>query len=297
MKPATTLKAISAAVALTASMQQAAEATPVTISQTLSLGTLLNGGGSVPGLFDINALAASAGVTGNYEVQAAQVIGYGYSDILYSNSYQGRYTDSSSAYYYSTVGGYYTYYYPVYYSYSYSCGSWGWSTCYAYGAYYQQAYAPYYVGAVNHDIYQSDQYNHNSPGATMEFTAGTAVQTDSSPYSLANTNYGNYSYSYSQYNYSNNGYDYYYLRNVDSYSGAYGPLTAAVALGAADLTNASQTGQIDFNFASLSGRFTANSVSLTATIEAVPEPGTLLVFGASLLALLATRRRKVVELA
>ena len=289
MKPATTLKAISAAVALTASMQQAAEATPVTISQTLSLGTLLNGGGSVPGLFDINALAASAGVTGNYKVQAAQVIGYGYSDIVYSNSYQGRDTDSySSNTHYYTVA--YAYYYPVAYTYY---GTWScWSGCTGY--YLAQGTAYYTVPVTDHYIYQSDKVAVTTPGATMEFTAGSNVQTVTAPNIVSGTTTGAYS-NYAVNPNGFNGFDYYYLREVDTYSGAYGPLTATATLGSADLTNAAQSGQIQWHFTNLLGQFHANSVSLNATIEAVPEPGTLLVFGAGLLALLGTRRRKVVE--
>ena len=133
-----------------------------------------------------------------------------------------------------------------------------------------------------------------TPGATMEFTAGSNVQTVTAPNIVSGTTTGAYS-NYAVNPNGFNGFDYYYLREVDTYSGAYGPLTATATLGSADLTNAAQSGQIQWHFTNLLGQFHANSVSLNATIEAVPEPGTLLVFGAGLLALLGTRRRKVVE--
>ena len=146
MKPNTSLKAVSAAIALSGGMQ-AAQATPITVTQTLSLGALLNGGQSVSGLFDISALAVGAGITGDYAINSAQVVGYGYSDIVASTSYQGTHGDSISYYdrSYTQYAQQY-YYYPVYYSYtnyySYSCGLW--STCYGsntyYGVYYQQGY-------------------------------------------------------------------------------------------------------------------------------------------------------------
>lgn len=276
MKNTLTKIAAAVSVATLASNGQAG-----TITSSISLNEFLSGGGQYAGSFALTPLLAANGLTGG-SFNSAIISAYGFSDTQinqyaytgYSEQYAGGYSG------YVTTG-----------SYSYSCGSWGWSTCY--GSYYGYAAYNTYNG------YDSQEHR-DTVRDSMQLVSGAASAYDSVDHHRSGTNY-QYIGSYTRSNgtYGHDQVNRYTAITTDAYSGA---LFAELALGANDLLALAQTGQFDFLVQATAGNFRLQGLSMTINVDPaavtdpadVPEPasGLLMLGGLAGLAAAARRQRR-----
>ncbi len=280
-----------------------AAADPITVTETISLSQNLSAGdgGTYAGTFNINSLLPTSG---NYsdplQILSASVEAYGYSSPNPATVY-GAY----SAYQQTDAGGYnypYTYLtsygYNQPYTYSYSCGWAGWSTCYATGYYfvYSPTYATayYYVPDYNETEYRTDT-NLDNTTDTAKVVAGSDSFTGSDSTHTVQTVGSETSYQYTAGS-QNGSPEYFYYEStttVDDY--LYGALSAGGPLTSASLLELAAGGTLPFEIDATSGQFNLSQLTLTVTLNqstSVPEPGTLSIFGFSLL-LLALRARSI----
>ena len=278
-----------------------AAADPITITETINLNQDLSAGnGSYAGTFNINSLLPGIGnYTDPLQILSASVEAYGYSSPNPTTVY-GAY----GAYQQTSDGGYYypytyvtSYGYNQSYTYSYSCGWAGWDTCYSTGYYwvYSPTYATayYYVPDFNETEYRTVT-NLDNTTDTAAVTTGSdtfsgsdsthTVQTvgTEQTYLGENGNYGDSEY-----------YDYENTTTVDDY--LYGTLSAGGSLSTTSLLELAAAGTLPFQVDATNGQFDLSQLTLTVTLNqsaSVPEPGTLSIFGFSLL-VLALRARSI----
>lgn len=264
------------ATALAVGSALAAQASPVTVSQTMTLGQVLNGN-SASFQFDVNAALAAQGVAGGTALSGTLVV-YGISDASYNSTTGpvfGNYeTISSYGYTYYAYGG-------CYYSW------WGGSSCY-----YYPVYATY-----TEQLRSGDVQHRDTVADKMTVAAGNATASDVvDQWITSSTGYGGNNYE-GQYS-NGNGYTTYYNRQRDVYEALQGELQTSLGLDMAALADLQGDGVLSFNVGASVGQFRVLSASLNLLVEepqrGLPEPGTVALVGAAALtgACFTRRRRK-----
>lgn len=280
-------KHLSAALALLGAAS--AQATPLTVSQTVTLSELLSGA-STGISFNINSQLAAAG-RDPAGILSADLVVFGYSDAQYNPAqaepYSGYEVTGTSS---RTVSVPYTYYY-------YSPGScyyswWGGSYCYS-G--YSYSYTSYYTYAVNDTttVRSRDILHTDDVADTMVVSAGnTSATASASAHTTQADPYGALVYERTDGDY-NNGWIYRYNRERDVYDAISGEIETVLHLDAAALADLGADGTIDALVGASAGSFRLTSASLTAVVDAsvVPEPGTLGLMGLAVAGGIAARRR------
>jgi hypothetical protein len=264
------------ATALAVGSALAAQAAPVLVSETITLGQVLNGG-SGNFQFDVGAALASRGLEAGNALSGSLVV-YGISDASYNSNSSpvfGAYQTASSSSYVAYYSG------GCYYSW------WGGGSCY---------YYPVYATAT--DMLRSGDVAHRDTVAdTMSVHAGGSQGSDVADQLTSSTGaYGGWNYE-SQ---VNNGYNYtrYYNRQRDVYEAIQGSLEVDLGLDALALGDLRNDGVLSFDVAATVGQFRLVSATLNLQVDdapptGLPEPGTLgLVAAAALTGASFTRRRR-----
>jgi hypothetical protein len=274
-------KNLTAALALVGA-SAAASATPITISETISLSQLLSGGATSTISFDLTSQLATAGQTPG-GVQSGDLVVFGYSDAQYNSTaadpYSGYNVSGSSSH---GVQNTYTYY-------SY-CSSWSWSC-------YSGPFTGYYYSNVNDYEYTRtrDVHHIDATADTMQVSAGGSSATGSASTHSTGVG-GSTTYFDGQGGSYYGGYTYYYSRDRDVYEAISGPLQATVHLDSVALADLNADGMLSATVNALLGSFHLTSASLNVLSEAraadVPEPGTLALLAVAAVGGAAARRRK-----
>jgi hypothetical protein len=262
----------------------AAQAAPVTVSSTVTLGNLLQGGAQQNLQFNLNGLLAQQGVQGGDVISGVLTV-YGLSNPSYQDStdpYGGYYLTGLSSH---TASQSYTYYT----SYSYSCGFWGWSTCTGY-----TPHTGYYNYQVQDEVWTHERTKHHIDNVAdrMEVTAGgnTASATASTVQNYVNP-YGGSTYEYVSGSWQQ-GWDTYYARERDHYQSISGPLKVTLDLDALALSDLWGDGILNISISAALGQFIVSEARLEATAEAVPLPGSLALAAIGMAAMAGSRRRR-----
>jgi hypothetical protein len=266
----------------------AAVATPVTVSETISLSQLLSGN-STNITFNVNSQLAAAG-QGLGDILSGDLVVYGYSDAQYNTTQY----DAYGGYVTTGVAGSHSYWVPYTYSYYVSCSYWSWScshTAYATGW--------YQVGVTDYNALATRDVEHiDSVADTMVVAAGANSATGSaSTHSSVDGGYGPAVYA-GMSGSTNNGYYYLYNRDHDVYEAIAGDIQATLHLDTAALADLNKDGILAPSVTASLGSFRLTSATLTVLSEVVersevPEPATLGLFAvAAAGATVARRRRK-----
>jgi hypothetical protein len=279
-------KNLTAALALMGA-SAAAVATPVTVSETISLSQLLSGN-STNVTFDLNPHLAAAG-QGLGDVLSGDLVVYGYSDAQYNATQY----DAYGQYVETGVAGSHSYWASYTYSYYVSCPSWSWScsnTAYA-TAWYQVPVTDY------NQLATRDVEHIDSVADTMVVAAGTSSASGSATTSsTVSGNYGPAVYVGTVGNYYD-GYRYLYNRDHDVYEAIAGNLQATLHLDTAALADLNKDGILAPSVTASLGSFHLTSATLTVLSEVVersevPEPATLSLFAAAAAGATVARRRR-----
>ncbi|MDT7837725.1 hypothetical protein [Aquabacterium sp. OR-4] len=266
-------------------------AAPITLSQSFTLSSLLQPGGSAALSFDINSFLASQGQ------QASQVVGgqvsvFGFSEASYGAA--GTYGDYNTS---TSYGGSHLAWYSYYVS-SY-CSWWSWSCS---GGY--TAYASYnvndYVRYADRDLLYTDNVADQmrvSVGQTSATDTASTVASSSTPFGgyLYDGYAGCYDASCSR--------TYMYHRERNVYSSISGALDVSLALDALALSDLSSDGILDLRVDAPVGQFALQSmrldlqlaplvVSTTPSGGTVPEPAMVGLTAVALAAAVAAGRRR-----
>lgn len=272
-----------------------AHATPIVMSDTVTLGNLLNNQ-STTIHYDASNLLAAQGLTSG-DVLSGSLVIYGLSDISYQTS-----ADPYGAYFVSgssqrNVSVPYTYYQQVYVQGTpYSCGFWGYSTCYNSYAYYQQM-TGYYTMAVT-DYTETEQRNIEHRDTVDTMTASVGATSGSTQDSVVGSSTGAYTTPSLQYTSGGgyySGYSY-YSQERDVYNSVSGPLELSLVLDSTALQNLRDTGFIDITV-NAGGQFSLQSIGVSMDgavpdAKGVPEPASVVLSLTGMAAIVATRRRK-----
>lgn len=266
-------------------------AAPITLSQSFTLSSLLQPGGSAALSFDVNSFLASQGQ------QASQVVGgqvsvFGFSEASYgAASTYGDYNVNTV-----TSGSHLAWY--SYYVSSY-CSWWSWSCS---GGY--TAYASYYVDDYTRYADRDMIYTDNVADQ-MRVTVGQSSATDTaSTYGSSISPYSAYIYDGTSGCYS----DYcsrttLYHRERNLYSSISGALDVSLALDALALSDLSTDGILDLRVDAPVGQFALQSlrldlelapllISTSPTGGSVPEPAVIGLTAVALAAAVAAGRRR-----
>jgi hypothetical protein len=268
-----------------------AQATPITVSDTVTLGNLLQNTSDVV-RYDASNLLASSGLSAN-ELLSGSLVVYGLSNIDYQTNvggYGGYATTGSSSRFVSVPYTYYTYVYVP--GHSYSCGFGGWSTCY-YGGYGYSVQQTGYYGALVYDYTETRQreIDHLDTQDTMTVSVGGATASAVDSVVAHSRDYSAPVYQYSDYYGPYSSTYTYYQQDVNVYDSVSGPLQLSLALDALALTSLRDNGYIDIDV-SAAGQFTLESIKFTASAAAVPEPASITLALAGVAAFGASRLRK-----
>lgn len=263
------------ATALAMGSALAAQAAPVLVTESMTLGQVLNGNaGNFQ--FDLNAALASRGLVAGGAMSGTLVV-YGISDASYnSNSAPvfGAYQAVSSSTYVAYYSG------GCYYSW------WGGGSCY---------YYPVYATSTD-ALRDGDVMHRDTVADTMSVQAGGSQGSDSADQLLTSTGaYGGWNYE----GQSNSGYNYtrYYNRQRDVYEALQGGLEVDLGLDGLALGDLKDDGVLSFDVAATVGQFRLLSATLNVQVDdaagRLPEPGTLaLLATAGVTGAFFTRRRR-----
>lgn len=258
-----------------------AQAGPVTVTQSFSLSTLIQGSGS-PLSFDLNSFLTGQGMSAA-NVVSGQVVVHGFSEASYLQNYSsyGGYSQIGS----SSHQASYSYYVP-----GYSC-SWCWS------------YNPGYTQYVNYWIDDSiesryiDNKHVDNVADEMRVRVGNTTGSDTADqHSSSATGYGGYNYEGQSVRYydgnGNASYTTRYNRQQDVYEAVYGALDTAVSFDTAALLDLRSDGVLGMDIGAV-GQFRLTSVDFTLAVDNdIPEPGGLALAGVALAGVIAVSRRK-----
>jgi hypothetical protein len=291
--PSFGLAVIAAAAGAIASMP--AQSGPITVSQTVSLNTLMQQGASSSLQFDLSSFLAGQGFT-PAEVVGGQVTVFGFSEASYGapqadpNSYNQQISQTGSH------TGLYSYYVE-----GYSYCSW-WGGCYYSGGYY--AWAPYtiydYTETSDRDIRRTDAVADQMQVSVGATTVSDTASTQSSSEGL----YSGLIYDATYYDNcwdGNCSYRTVYHRERNIYSAVYGDLQAVALLDNDALADLRGDGILSVSLGAPVGQFIVNSISFDLLVQHtptvlspsasgtptdVPEPGSLALVGLALAAAL-----------
>lgn len=262
------------ATALAAGAAMAAQAAPVLVTETVTLGQVLNGN-SASFQFDISSALAARGLSAGQAV-AGNLIVYGVSDA----SYAAPQTVPTGDYQIFNQ-----YWYVAYYSGSCHYSFWGGLSC----SYYP-VYA--YVSELGRNI---DIVRRDTVVDTMGVTVGAAHGSDAvDQISSSAGGYGSWIYEGQTGGGTN--VTRYYNRQRDVYEAVYGDLSVDVGLDAQALADLAADGVLSFDVAAMAGQFRVVSATLNLQVQdptGLPEPGSLaLLATAALTGAHFTRRRR-----
>ncbi len=267
------------------------QAAPITASQTINLADLLAGNGTKNISFDLNSQLAAFG-RGAGDLMSVDLIVYGYSDAQYGQPDASPYSG------YEHVGSLTRYVsypisYPTYVPRSCYYSVWGSGSCYGGYTYYTTYYSSYPV--TDSSIVRSRDIAHRDAVAdTMTVNVAGQVGSDAvSDRSSSATPYGQKTHELTTGDY-NNGYQYRYNRERDTYEAIFGDLEVAMHLNPEALKSLTSDGILDALISAPLGQFNLKSAVLNFTVgdSKVPEPGTLGLVGAAVLAGVVARRRR-----
>ncbi len=259
-----------------------AHAVPVTVSDSITLNSLLTQGSAGQTVaFDLNTALSSAGIQAG-SVTSAVLTAYGYSDL----SLQAGPTTYSA---YSQTGGTTRLVSPGY-SYQTGCSFWG-------GCNYVYV-PPVYAYDSTHTRY-AETHNTDNVADVMSMTVGGTTASDIASETLNQyTPYigpiyeGTGGSSY-------NGYQYYQRYQREHNTGIYGALEISIALDALALADLWTDGILNAFLSSPTGQLRLTGLSITAIGDdewnaphSVPEPETFVLFASGLLMLQMTIRRR-----
>ena len=270
-----------------------ATAGPVTVSQTVSLNTLMQGNSSTLD-FNLNAFLASEGFNAT-EVVGGSVSVFGFSEASYGAAQYGSDYNTSS-YASGAHTGYYAYYVQGYQS----CGWWG-------GCYYSGGYTAWAAYSITDYTQRSDRdISHvDAVADQLKLSVGSSSSTaTASTTSSSATPFGGdiYDGNFSSNCYNGNcSYTNVYHRERDVYSAIYGNLQTSLTLDAGALLDLTSDGILGVGFAAPVGQFRLNAVSFDLVVQhqmaqtknsllanQVPEPPslplTIVAFAAALVA-------------
>jgi hypothetical protein len=273
---------LTAALAL-AGVSAASSATPIAVSETISLSQFLSNNGSTTISFDLGSqLAASGRSAGG--ILSGDLVVFGYSDAQYTSTAADPYSGYAVTNSYNRgVSVPYTYYH--------YCSSWSWSCDSGpFTGYYYSTVTDYEYTRTR-DVHHIDQTvdtmsvaagGSSAAGSVSDHTYGTGGST------TWNEGTGG---SYQ------GGYTYYYRRDRDVYEAIAGQLQATLHLDALALADLKQDGLMSASVSALFGNFHLTSAQLTVLSETVqssdvPEPGTLALLAAAAIGGAAARRRR-----
>lgn len=266
----------------------AASATPVTISQQIDLGTLLQQGQAYNGAFDIRDLLVAPDGS-PIDIVGARITAFAFSDAAgYTNSYTTSHYAGSETVYYTTAHQGVGYYY-----YSYRCGFAGWSTCWASTPYYYTYYTQH-EATVETTVYDNVTSIVDSVADVAQLTAGGQSVLDTAD-TVVQTTTASPATFYYQTQMDQDHWRRYLSRNVNNVSTVSGPLEMVLDLGSMALFDLTSDGMISYSLATLVGQARFNWIRLEAFGEIasaedpgpgeVPEPGALALLGAGALAI------------
>lgn len=269
-----------------------AQAGLISVSETISLNQVLNGG-STSALFNIGSILDARNLQ-TTSIVSGSVAAYGASEAFYNREEPQPYsaynvTETSQR----TVSR--SYYRSGYRSCSYS--SWGSSSCYYYPG---QTYT-YYTTVQDQTLLRSrDILNIDDVADTLEVSAGGVSATDSvDQLSTSTSPYGEPQFDGSAGS-DSYGYSYYYSQERDTYEAIFGELEVLLDLEPGGLNELRTDGKLNVGLSALLGQMYLSDLTLTLQVDdnsepvTVPEPGSLALFGisASAMASFALRRRR-----
>lgn len=253
----------------------AAHAAPVLVSETLTLGQLLNG--STDSLqFDVGSALAARGLSAGQLVSGSLVV-YGISDASYGATEGplfGNYVTTNQ------------YTYVAYYSGGCYYSSWGGGSCYYYPVY----------GTATEQERLGDIFHRDAVADTILVSVGGAQGSDVvNEVSASSTAYGSRVYENQVASGVNR--TYYYNRTRDVYEALYGDLMVNVGLDGLAMSDLMSDSILNFSVGASVGQFRLVSATLNLRLDdapqGVPEPGSLaLVAAAAVTGAAFTRRRR-----
>jgi len=268
-----------------------ASAAPVTFTQTVSLGAVLDGTATTLN-FDVGSFLAGSGYSAG-DVVGGDISVFGFSDASYGAAQASPYSG-----YQQTGSPAHTAYYSYYVGGGSSCSWW---SCYYYPGYYVSgAYTIYDVEETRYrDINHID-----AVADELRISAGAASATGQ--VSNTTSSVGGYGGAWYDGNYcryvdgnGNCSWDYRYSRERDVYQAIAGNLQSSLSFDAVALGDIAADGLLAIGMEASRGHVTLNSLTVNLQVErsaaaavTVPEPAGLALTGVALAAALVAGRRR-----